>query len=136
MPKQFIEAWPLTQFIDLRIRIVEVAEADGTRRTRGLARGDDLAVAYLPLFLFGGAPRPADALDAIGAFLHHAACAHGDIRIEDGSHHFGAEIGVFLSVGVAEEIEAPHLVGTIRLAEPGSDAAIVDLGVQSLAVVD
>src|SRR5262249_32053527 len=84
----------------------------------------------------GGAPRPADALDAIGAFLHHAPHPHTDVRVEHRLHHPGTQIGVFLSVGVAEEIEAPHLVGTIRLAEPGSDAAVVDLGVQPLAVVD
>ena len=47
-----------------------------------------------------------------------------------------AEIGVFLTVGVSEEVEATYLVGTIRLAETRADAAIINLQVQTFAVMN
>ena len=117
------------------IRVCEIAEPDRLRRARGLTGGDDFAVfdeAGLPL---REAPRAADALDAIGAFLHHAARAHADVRIVGGLHQRLAEIAEFLAVRVAEEVEAAHLVGTVGLAEPGADAAIVDLHVEAFVVV-
>ena len=46
------------------------------------------------------------------------------------------KVGVFLAVGIAEEIEAAHLVGAVRFAEPRADAAVVDLDVQPFAVMD
>ena len=88
-----------------------------------------------PVVAFGGAARRADALDAVGAFLHHAARAHRDFRILLGAIGLEAEIGVFLAVGVSEEVEATHLVGTVRLAETRADAAIVNLQVQPFAVM-
>src|SRR5205085_3187477 len=94
-----------------------------------------LTVASGARFLFGAAPRAADALDAVGAFLHHAALANGDVRIEQRPDGLGAEIGVFLTVRITEEVEAPDLVRAIRLAKPGPDAAIVHLRIQSFAVV-
>ena len=81
------------------------------------------------------AARRADALDAVGAFLHHAARAHRDFRILLGAIGLEAEIGVFLTVGVSEEIEAAYLVGTVGLAEPRADAAVVNLQVQPFAVM-
>ena len=54
--------------------------------------------------------RAADALDAIGAFLHDAAGPNGHIgillRLKTWRRGF-----VFLAVGVAEEVEAPDLIG-------------------------
>ena len=47
-----------------------------------------------------------------------------------------AEAAVFLAVGISEEVEAAHFVGTIRLAEARADAAVVDLHVKPFAVVD
>ena len=113
----------------------QIAEADRPRRTGRLAGGDDLAVVDRAVVLFGGAARAADALDAIGALLHDAAPAHRDVGIEHGFDDVGAVAGIFLAVGITEEIEATHFVGAIRLAEPRADAAIVDLDVQSLAVM-
>ena len=67
-----------------RIRIIEVAEPDRLCRTGRLARRHHLAVADGAILLFGGAAGAADALDAIGAFLHDAARAHRDVGIERG----------------------------------------------------
>ena len=61
--------------------LVQVAEADGAGRAGGLAGGHDFAVADRAVLTFGGAARAADALNAIGAFLHHAARADRDLGI-------------------------------------------------------
>ena len=108
---------------------------DGPGRARALTGGDDFAVGDRAILLFGGAPGPADALDAIGAFFHHAALPDRDFRIVLRLDRLGAEVGVFLTVRVAEEIEAADLVGAIRFAEARADAAIVNLHIQALAVM-
>ena len=89
-------------------RIVDVAEDDGLRRARRFAGRDDLAVAD------GARPRawPAtcarvDALHAVGALLHHAAAADGDVRV---ALHLERRR---VPVGVEQEVEPPHLVGTV-----------------------
>ncbi len=71
----------------------------------------------------------ADALDAVGAFLHDAAAAH--------AHLAGSTIaaGRSLVLGIAEEIEAPHLVRAVVRAEPRADAAVVDHQVEAVMVV-
>ena len=46
-----------------------------------LARGDDFTVADLPILALGVDARMVDALHAIGALLHDAAAAHGDVRV-------------------------------------------------------
>ena len=121
--------------VDRRVLLLKVAEGDRAGRAGALAGGLDLVRSDRPVLAFGGAPRAADALDAIGAFLHDAARAHRDFRILLRPVGFEAEIGVFLAVGVAEEVEAPHLVGAIRFAESRADAAIVDLHVEPFAVM-
>src|ERR1700678_3166580 len=63
-------------------RIVAVAERDCPRRTRLLARGDDLAVAQLAILGFGVELSKLDSLHTERAFLHHAGAAHGHVRIE------------------------------------------------------
>ena len=58
-----------------------------------------------------------------------------DIRIALRLDGVGTEVGVFLPIRVTKEIEAPYLVGTIGFAEPCSDAAILNLDIQSLTIV-
>src|SRR5665213_3424619 len=110
-----------------RTGLIDIAEADGARRAGGLTGGDDLAIGDLAIFLFGAAPRPADALDAIGALLHHAALARRYVRVMLGADRLGSEIGVFLPVGVAEEIESSNLVRTVCFAKSRAHAAVVNL---------
>src|SRR5690348_5547863 len=93
--------------------VVAVAEGDRLGRAGGLAGGDDLARADRPVLGLGVAPGAGDALDAIGAFFHDAAGADRDVRIARCRDNLGAEVGIFLAVRIAEEIEAPHLVRTI-----------------------
>src|SRR3546814_4835892 len=56
--------------------VLDIAKADGLRRTGTFAGGADLAVANLAAVLVGGNLGDANALDAIRALLHHAAIAH------------------------------------------------------------
>ena len=58
------------------IRVVDVTENDGLRGTTGLARGLDFTVLDPSVLLFGVHLGGVDSLDAIRAFLHHAAAAH------------------------------------------------------------
>src|SRR5438128_2103521 len=64
----------------LRVCAIEVAEGDRARRAGGLASGDDLtdSIASVPLHRPAS---PADALDAVGALLHHAAGADRHFRV-------------------------------------------------------
>ena len=64
--------------------------------------------------------RRLDTLRAIGALLHHAARAHGDIGI------LGRVQRRILGRAIVEEIEAPHLVGTEAGAGPRPDAPVID----------
>src|SRR4051812_15491504 len=114
---------------DRAFRVVQVAEDDRARRTGGLAGGDDLSVADAPAFLFRGDPRAGDALQAVGALLHHPAHAH---------RHFGILLrleGLGVLLGVLEEIEAPHLVRAVLRAKARADAAVVDLHVEAFRIV-
>src|SRR5579862_927973 len=108
----------LLVFTYLAAGFVEVAENDRLRRTCLLASGRDFAIADAAVFLFRGDAGRGDALDAIRAFLHHAAPAHGDFGIV---HRL--EAGRVI-IGVAQEIEPPNLVRTIVRAESRADAAI------------
>ena len=71
--EQCVAARFAAQRVDARARITEVAEGDGARWAGRLAGGNDFAFADSAVFFLGVAPRAADALDAISAFLHHAA---------------------------------------------------------------
>src|SRR4051794_12416402 len=117
--------------MNTRIFLVEIAERYGPGRTGVLARRLHFIDADRPVLALGGASRPADALDAIGALFHHAARAHRDLRIFLTAVGLQSEIGVFLAVGVSEEIEAANLVRAIRLAKSCPDAAVVDLHVKA-----
>src|SRR6478672_9429913 len=121
--------------MDLRGPVILVTETDRAGGAGGLAGSHHLALGDRTVLAFRRAARPADALDAIRAFLHDAARAHGDIRIVRSFNRFVAEIGIFLAVGIAEPIETAHFVGTIGLTEARADAAVVDLDIEPFAVV-
>src|SRR5207249_3354095 len=87
--------------------VVEVTEDDRVGWTGRLAGGYDLAVANGAALLLGLDAGPVDALDAVGALLHDAAGADRDVRVAQQAEAVG---GV---VGVLEEVEAAHLVGTV-----------------------
>src|SRR5690348_7476070 len=104
-----------------RTGLVQVPEPDSLGRAGGSAGGDHLALADLAVLLFGALPCSADALHAISAFLHHAAAAHRYLWIALRGQHLGTLVLVFFAIRIAEEIEAPDLVGAVRLAEACAD---------------
>src|SRR5690348_3386107 len=93
----------------LRVSRVEVAETDGPGWAGLLTRRGHGKVRQPPSVTFRFLPRSGNALDAIGAFLHDAPGTHGDIGVLLRFQRLGAETGVFLAVGIAEEIEAANL---------------------------
>ena len=101
----------------------------------GLTGGDDFALSNEPRLALGEPPRAADALDAVSALLHYAAGPDTDVGIVRGLDDRIAEIAIFLAVDVAEPVEAPHLVGAVRLAEARADAAVIDLDVEPRVIV-
>src|SRR5205823_3594957 len=109
-----------TPFRHLGLWIVQIAENDRPGRTRGLARGHHFAVADIPVLLVGGRARAFDALDAIGAFLHHAARAHSDVGVVRGVRRRTCWLAV------VEPIEASHLIGAVARTGARTDAAVVD----------
>src|SRR5207253_7072204 len=118
----------LLRAIYLALRVAQIAEDDGAARARGLACCHHFAVADPAALLFRLDARARNALHAVGAFLHHAAHAHGDFGVELRLERLGAR-------GVVEEVEAPHLVRAVLRAEARADAAVVDLDVEALAVM-
>src|SRR5271166_3185291 len=110
--------------------IVDVAKENRAARASRLAGGHDLAVGQAPIGFFRLDARIGDALNAVGAFLHDAAHAHRDFRIALRLEALG------ILVAVLQEIEAAHLVGTVVRAKSRADAAVVDLQVESLGIVD
>ena len=113
------------QFRYPAVGIVHVAEDDRLGRAGLLARGHDLAVANVAVFLVGLDLGFLDALHAVAALLHHAARAHGHIGI---AHQLQA---LGLVVGEEQEVEAPHLVGAVVRAVARAHAAVVDHHVQA-----
>jgi hypothetical protein len=110
----------------------QVAEHDRLGRAGALAGRDDLAVADAAALVVGVDAGAGDALRAVGALLHHAAAAHGDVGVVR-QRQLG---GVGRELGVLQVVEAAHLVGAVVGAVAGADAAVVDHHVQALAVVD
>src|SRR5262249_48344358 len=88
---------------DPAVGVVEVAEDDRRGGTGCLAGGQDLAVADPAILFLRVDPGPVDPLDAVGAFLHDAPRADGDVGV---AQQFQALGGV---VGVREEVEAADL---------------------------
>src|ERR1019366_9200207 len=106
-----------------------VAEDDGFRRARGLAGGLDFAVAHRAVLLLGIDLGRVDALYAVGAFFHHAAAAHRNVRIA-----LQLQAGRF-EIAEQVEIETPHLVGAVVGAIPRAHAAVVDHVVEAFGAV-
>ena len=117
------------------VRLMQIAERDRARRARILACRRDFIRADRPVVTFGGAAGAADALNAIRAFLHDAARTHSHFGIFLRLVGFEPKVGIFLAVGVSEEVETPYFVRAIRFAKTCTDATIVDLHVEALAVV-
>src|SRR5829696_1923031 len=124
--EQAVVAFQLLQPGDAAFRIVQVAEYDGVGRTRRGARGDDFPVLDPAVVPLGVLPRVVDPLHAVGALLHHAAAAHGDVRIAQRLQTW------CFPVLIEQEIEPAHLVGAVVRAVPRPDAAVVDHVVQHL----
>src|SRR4029453_12549220 len=114
---------------DAARQVDEVAELDRLRRARLLAGGLGVAVLELAAAQARVDLGRAQALHAVGALLHHAARAHGHVRVvgelEDTRRVFR----------VVEEVEAPHLVRAVVRAVARADAAVVDHRVQAFRVV-
>src|SRR5256714_9600079 len=114
---------------DAARRVVQVAEDYRLGRAGLLARGLYLAVfdfvAALLLLDFG----ELDALDAIGALLHHAARAHTDFGV---AHHL---VAGRVPVLIEEEVEASNFVRTVVRAVARADAAVVDHVVRAFGAV-
>src|SRR3954468_20574470 len=115
--------------VDLGFGIADVAERDRLGGAGLLAGGADVAVFERALGHLGVDLRGLDPLHAIGALLHHAARAHGHVRVGGHLDQLGRVLGV------VEEIEAPHLVRAVVRAVAGADAAVVDHRVQAVGGV-
>src|ERR1700722_980735 len=115
---------------DPAVFVVNVAEFDGASRAGSLAGGDNLAVFHLTVLFLGQDFCGVDALHAVGAFFHHAAAAHGDVRI---AHAVQAGRGV---IREQKEIEAADLVRAVVRAVASADAAVVDHFVQAFRAVN
>src|SRR5215510_10978629 len=105
--QQTIVQWVTLEPGDPAVRVVEIAEDDCPGRARRLAGGDHIAVADAAILLLRLDARGVDALHTIGAFFHHAACAHRDVRVAQPLQAGG------LIIGVLEKIKTPDLVGAI-----------------------
>src|SRR5438105_11243138 len=114
---------------DAAVGIVHVAEDDRFRRTRLLTSGGDFAVAHAAILLLRIDLRRVDTLHAVGALLHHAAGADGDVGI---AHRFERRRFV---VAVVIEVEAAHFVGTVVRAVACPHTAVVGHVVQAFGAV-
>src|SRR5690348_2098789 len=135
MAKQFVVTGTAFKPADRGIFLLKIAERDRIRGAGVLARRLDFIDPDGAVLALGEAASSADALDAIGALLHDAARAHRYLGVLLPAIGFKAEVGVFLTVGVSEEIEATHFVWTVRFAEPGADASVVNLQIEPFAIV-
>src|SRR5690242_6537604 len=109
------------------IRIIEVAKNHGLGRAGLYARGIEFAIFQLALFAFRLNLRGANALHAKGTFFHDADAAHGDVGIE-------LQVERLIPLRIIK-IEEAHRVRAGVGAEACADAAIVDLGVETLGSV-
>src|SRR4051794_31756806 len=79
--EQYVVEYSRLAARDGTVRVVDIAEDNRLGRAALLAGGDDFAVVERTLFALGVDDGMADALQAIGAFLHDAAPAHGHFRV-------------------------------------------------------
>src|SRR5215469_9316793 len=117
------------QLRDTAIRIIDIAEDDGVRRARLLARGLQSTVFDLLFGPLGVDAMLGDALDAVRALLHDAATPHGNVGV---AHHL-----VLLRVPVLEEqeIKAANFVWAVVRAVARAHAPVVDHVVQAFGAV-
>src|SRR4029077_21085598 len=73
--------------LPILLLVVQIAEDDGARRAGLLAGGLELPGRDRPLSDLGLDLRLLDALHAVGALLHDAAHAHGDVRVVEQLEH-------------------------------------------------
>src|SRR5690349_4729950 len=125
--EEFGAARRLGQLRYAALWIVEIAEHDRRRRTGLGARRLDRAVRDRLVLRLRRRLRGPDALHAEGALLHHADFTHRDVGIE-------LQVQRLVPLGV-EEVEEAHVVGAGVPAIARTDAAVVDLRVQSVFVV-
>ncbi len=122
------------QLRNLAIRIIDVPEDNGSRRTRLLAGGLQFVrvrgVIDLPVFPFRVHAALVDALHTVGALLHHAAAAHADVGI---AHHL-----VLRRIPILEEqeVKAPHFIRAIVRAIARAHTAVIGHVVQAFAAVN
>src|SRR5207248_6359518 len=88
-----------------------------------------LPVAHLALLLLCFNLHRIDSLNTVGTLFHDAAAAHRDVGIPQ-----AVEAGC-CPIGKEQEIEAPHLVGTVIRAIPRAHAAVIDHLVQAFGTV-
>ena len=94
-------------FGDFALGIVEIAEDNGAGGASCLTGGNDLAVFNLTLLDSGADIGRFYPLHAIGAFLHDAPRANGDLGISD------IIPLVDVRMGVIQEVESTDLIGTV-----------------------
>src|SRR5215469_4144486 len=120
---------------DAAVRVVDVAEDNGAGRARLLAGSLQGTVFNVELAIladgrsFSIDAGPGNALNAVGALLHHAPAAHGDFGI---AHELVLRCIPILE---QEEVKAPHFVRTVVGAVARPDAAVVDLVVKTFAAM-
>src|SRR4051794_33236993 len=128
--EQCVVALARTLFPNCAFLVGEIAEGDRLCGAGLLAGGHGFAVAHRAVLDVGLDRRRFYPLDAVGAFLHHAAAANGDVRV---ARRLG---GAGRVGGVIEPVKPPHLVWAVARAGPRPDAAVVDHQVQPLGAVD
>src|SRR5207244_8083758 len=111
--------------------IVHIPEHDRLGGAGLRAGGGHFAVAHtlVAAALLGLDLRLVDALHAVGALLHHAAGADGDVGI---AHRLE---GRRVVVAVMVEVEAPHFVRAVVRAVARADAAVVRHVVEAFGAV-
>src|SRR5579872_401757 len=115
---------------DAALGIVDISEGDRLCGAGLHASRNNLAVSDAAVFLFGLNFCGVDALDAVGAFFHGAAAAHGDVGVAE------AVETLRIPIRIQQEVEAADFVGAIVGTVAGADAAVVDHLVQAVAAVN
>src|SRR5437588_12632113 len=102
------------------VLVVYVAKQDGLCRASLLAGSLNFAIAHVSSLAFGFDLGGANALHAIGAFLHDTPAAHRHLRIMEKLET------ICYIIGILQEVEAPHFVRTVVRAIARADAAVID----------
>ncbi len=130
--KQTVIQWRGAHLRHAAVCIIDVAEHDCLGRTSLRACWRDLTIANGAIGFLRVNLHRVDPLNAVGAFLHHAAAAHGDVRIA----HQLARGRLLELVGVVfQKIEPPHFVRAVIRAIARADAAVVNHLIEALTAV-